>query len=72
MGDFETTERTDKDTEIARELVAQVRGGSELKKKAAMLALLFAADLLRDAAEIRALAELGDEYVERDEALNFS
>lgn len=62
-GDFEAAERTDDDVRIGRELVGQVRGGTELKKKAATIALLFAADLLSDAAEIRAIAELGDEYV---------
>lgn len=61
--DFSATQRTAEDARVARELVAQVRSGTELAKEDATIGLLFAADLLTDAAEIRALAELGDEYV---------
>jgi hypothetical protein len=62
--DFDAPERTDSDVQAARELVGQVQAG-KLKNNGATIALLFAADLLRDAAEIRALSQLGDEYVEQ-------
>jgi hypothetical protein len=61
-GDFEAPERTPEDVQAGRGLVRTVAEGA-VTGMAATSTLMFAADLLTSADEIRTLAELGDEYV---------
>jgi SMI1 / KNR4 family (SUKH-1) len=61
--DFDDPERTDRDVEAGRALVQQTLASPMQEQAETSATLMFAADLLRDAVEIRAIAELGDEYV---------